>query len=158
MRCDSPHRVMVLIVWTGLAIPAAELGLVPSAALRSTSPPRLWPMGSQMGRDSQNTVIPNSYYRSSVWAILECSAYLEIRGCSLVPYRLFTVKTTRRQMGGNWAIMDSSGPHRLLKNHPPGPGKNKNSTGDWFSQETIHQFHHLFCTKSSFESVNGGFM
>lgn len=45
-----------------------------------------------------------------------------------------------------------------LKNTHLGLGKNKNPIGDWWSQETVHQLYHFFCTKSSFESVNGGFM
>lgn len=44
------------------------------------------------------------------------------------------------------------------KNTHLGLGKNKNPIGDWWSQETVHQLYHLFCTKSSFESVNGAFM
>lgn len=51
-------------------------------------------------------------------------------------------------------MMDST----CFKTHPPGPGENENPTGDWWSQETVPQLHHCFCTKSSFESVNGGFM
>lgn len=42
-----------------------------------------------------------------------------------------------------------------FRKHPTGPVKNKDPAGDWWPQETGHQLHHFFCTRSSFESVNG---
>lgn len=75
-----------------------------------------------------------------------------------IPLRPFPVKTLGGRRGSAWATLDTAGLHGPLEKHPPGPGKSQDPTGDWGPQETAHWLHHFFRTKSSFESVNGGFM
>ena len=144
--------------WIHLAIPVAGLGLVVTSVFRSTclSQTGNYP-GSRTGRGSQDTVIPNSHHLCSLWATLEYFANQE-RGHGPVVLRLLPGKTTGRQRGRNWIWWMQLDCTTNFKKHPTRPVKNKDPTGGWWPQETGHQLYHFFCTRSSFESVNGGFM
>lgn len=142
-------RVMTLVGCTRLAIPVSGLGLVPSSALRSTSFSTVNCLGSQLERGSQNT-IPHSYHlqKQSLNAVKPGDKRMQ-------PYSAWAHSSKSSKTEGRTLGHDGL---TCFKTHPPGPGENENPTGDWWSQETVPQLHHCFCTKSSFESVNGGFM
>lgn len=125
----------------------------PSKALHSPRWATWIPKWREAPRTHDSQLLPPAQ------AILECSANQEVRGCSPVlpwlvqqrPGEDRGEETGPRWTRPWWTQMLQKNTHLVL-------GKNENPTGSWWSQEIVHQLHHCFWTKRSFESVNGGFM